>query len=125
MLEVEMVEYDDEVLAYALYGNQSKSLEDGIYTQYNFQNDWKIEEFVRGTLRLNGWSDAWKDIFDILENKSGDLEKKIRDNPGFETRKLAISRRNSQLRVITAAITTQFPFMQPGGACFVIFWGFV
>ena len=39
MLEVEMVEYDDEVLAYALYGNQSKSLEDGIYTQYNFQND--------------------------------------------------------------------------------------
>ena len=39
MLEVEMVEYDDEVLAYALYGNQSKSLEDGIYTQYNFDND--------------------------------------------------------------------------------------
>ncbi len=39
MLEVEMVEYDDEVLAYALYGNQSKSLEDGIYTQYNFEND--------------------------------------------------------------------------------------
>ena len=34
-----MVEYDDEVLAYALYGNQSKSLEDGIYTIYNFEND--------------------------------------------------------------------------------------
>ena len=39
MLEVEMVEYDDEVISYALYGNQSKSLEDGIYTIYNFDND--------------------------------------------------------------------------------------
>ena len=47
--------------------------------EYNFLNDWKIEEFVRGTLRLNGWSEAWKDIFNILENKSDDLEKKIED----------------------------------------------
>tara|TARA_R110002020_G_scaffold131029_1_gene292997 strand:+ start:933 stop:1835 length:903 start_codon:yes stop_codon:yes gene_type:complete len=36
MLEIEMVEYDDETLAYALYSNQTKSLEDGIYTIYNF-----------------------------------------------------------------------------------------
>ena len=39
MLEVEMVEHDVETLAYALLGNQSKSLEDGIYTIYNFNND--------------------------------------------------------------------------------------
>jgi len=39
MLEVEMVEHDIETLAYALLGNQSKSLEDGIYTIYNFSND--------------------------------------------------------------------------------------
>lgn len=38
MVEVEMVEYDTETIAYALYGNQSKSLEDGIYTVYNFTN---------------------------------------------------------------------------------------
>jgi len=38
MLEVEMVEHDDETLAFALYGNQSKSLEDGIYSIYNFEN---------------------------------------------------------------------------------------
>jgi hypothetical protein len=38
MVEVEMVEYDTETIAYALYGNQSKSLEDGIYTVYNFSN---------------------------------------------------------------------------------------
>ena len=39
MLEVEMVEHDIETLAFALFGNQTKSLEDGIYTIYNFNND--------------------------------------------------------------------------------------
>jgi hypothetical protein len=39
MIEIEMVEYDTESLAVGLFGNQSKSLEDGIYTIYNFNND--------------------------------------------------------------------------------------
>jgi hypothetical protein len=39
MLEVEMVEFDDETLAYALFSNQTKSLDDGIYTIYNFGNE--------------------------------------------------------------------------------------
>lgn len=39
MIEIEMVDYDIETLAYGLFGNQSKSLEDGIYTIYNFNND--------------------------------------------------------------------------------------
>lgn len=38
MLEIEMVEHDVETLAYALFGNQTKSLDDGIYTIYNFNN---------------------------------------------------------------------------------------
>lgn len=38
MLEVEMVEHDHETIAYALFANQSKSVEDGIYTIYNFDN---------------------------------------------------------------------------------------
>lgn len=39
MLEVEMVQHDVETLAFALFGNQSKSLEDGIYTIYNLNNE--------------------------------------------------------------------------------------
>jgi hypothetical protein len=39
MLEVEMVEHDHETIAYSLYSNQSKSLDDGIYTIYNFENE--------------------------------------------------------------------------------------
>ncbi|PKG85633.1 saccharopine dehydrogenase [Colwellia sp. 75C3] len=43
--------------------------------QYNFQDDWDVQEFVRGTLRLNGWSTAWQPLFDeiaTLEGASGD-----------------------------------------------------
>ena len=39
MLEVEMVEYDDSTLAYGLYGPQSKSMDDGIYTIYDFDKN--------------------------------------------------------------------------------------
>ena len=38
MLEVEMVDHDIETLAYGLFGPQTKSLEDGVYTIYNFNN---------------------------------------------------------------------------------------
>ncbi|PYG29112.1 saccharopine dehydrogenase family protein [Pelagimonas varians] len=31
--------------------------------EYGFDPKWPVKDFVRGTLRLNGWADAWKDIF--------------------------------------------------------------
>ena len=34
-----MVEYDVSSLAIALYGNQTKSIDDGIYTIYDSQNN--------------------------------------------------------------------------------------
>ncbi len=43
--------------------------------QYHFQDDWDVQEFVRGTLRLNGWSTAWQPLFDEiaqLEGESGE-----------------------------------------------------
>jgi hypothetical protein len=38
-IEIEMVEYDISSLAIALYGNQTKSIDDGIYTIYDSQNN--------------------------------------------------------------------------------------
>ena len=38
-IEVDMVEYDISSLAIALYGNQTKSIEDGIYTIYDSDNN--------------------------------------------------------------------------------------
>ena len=32
--------------------------------QYKFDPDWKVKQFVRGTLRLNGWAKAWSEIFE-------------------------------------------------------------
>ena len=38
-IEIEMVEYDIETIAIGLYGPQSKSVEDGIYTNYTFDKE--------------------------------------------------------------------------------------
>ena len=39
------------------------------FTQdYKFDTEWTVKEFVRGTLRLNGWSEAWQDIFNEIES---------------------------------------------------------
>jgi hypothetical protein len=38
-LEIEMVEYDISSLAIALYGNQTKSIDDGIYTIYDSEDN--------------------------------------------------------------------------------------
>lgn len=38
-IEIEMVEYDTTTLGYALYGNQSKAIDSGIYTIYDNNNN--------------------------------------------------------------------------------------
>ncbi len=38
---------------------------------YQFDPAWKIKDFVRGTLRLNGWAEAWKDVFSEIETLEG------------------------------------------------------
>lgn len=39
--------------------------------QYHFDPDWNVKEFVRGTMRLNGWADAWSDVFKEIETLQG------------------------------------------------------
>ncbi|CUH51189.1 saccharopine dehydrogenase C-terminal domain-containing protein [Shimia marina] len=38
---------------------------------YKFDPNWKVDTFVRGTLRLNGWAEAWGDVFTEIETLSG------------------------------------------------------
>lgn len=40
--------------------------------QYHFDPAWPVKEFVRGTLRLNGWAEAWKDVFAEIETLEGE-----------------------------------------------------
>ena len=39
--------------------------------EYKFDPTWPHRDFVRGTLRLNGWADAWADVFAEIETLSG------------------------------------------------------
>lgn len=38
---------------------------------YKLDGDTRIKEFVRGTLRLQGWKEAWADVFAEIETLSG------------------------------------------------------
>ena len=65
MMEIEMVEYDEETLAYALFSNQTKSLEDGIYTIYNFGNEiYKQYNLYEVKDQFSG-----KPLFEVREQK--------------------------------------------------------
>ncbi len=42
---------------------------------YRFDPAWKVRDFVRGTIRLNGWAEAWAPVFreiETLEGPAGD-----------------------------------------------------
>lgn len=39
--------------------------------QYHFDPAWKVRDFVRGTIRLNGWAEAWTPLFREIETLSG------------------------------------------------------
>ncbi|MCO4797985.1 MAG: saccharopine dehydrogenase NADP-binding domain-containing protein [Colwelliaceae bacterium] len=38
--------------------------------QYHFDESWNVQQFVRGTLRLDGWSTAWQPLFDEIAELS-------------------------------------------------------
>lgn len=38
---------------------------------YHFDANWKVRDFVRGTIRLNGWTEAWTPVFREIETLSG------------------------------------------------------
>ncbi len=39
--------------------------------EYGFDAGWPVRTFVRGTLRLDGWAEAWADVFKEIETLSG------------------------------------------------------
>ena len=39
--------------------------------EYGFEDTWNVKEFVRGTLRLNGWAEAWDGVFKEVETLQG------------------------------------------------------
>lgn len=39
--------------------------------QYGFDPDWTLRDFVRGTIRLKGWAEAWAPVFAEVEGLTG------------------------------------------------------
>ena len=66
---------------FEVYPNRDSAL---YLAAYHFDPDWKVKEFTRGTLRLNGWADAWAEIFAELSSRPDDarleeLSERLRD----------------------------------------------
>lgn len=57
--------------------------------EYRFDPAWKVRDFVRGTLRLNGWADAWSSIFETVGTMDDDeiaaLSKTLWDENAYDT----------------------------------------
>ncbi|PRX37534.1 saccharopine dehydrogenase (NADP+, L-glutamate forming) [Meinhardsimonia xiamenensis] len=48
--------------------------------EYGFEPEWPVREFVRGTLRLEGWADAWQEVFAEIESLEGEAgEARLRE----------------------------------------------
>ncbi|MBK45810.1 MAG: saccharopine dehydrogenase [Roseovarius sp.] len=48
--------------------------------EYRFDPAWQIRDFVRGTLRPDGWSEAWREIFAEIETLEGEAsEARLRE----------------------------------------------
>jgi saccharopine dehydrogenase (NADP+, L-glutamate forming) len=56
---------------------------------YRFEPGWKVKEFVRGTLRLNGWADAWQPVFEELATAPDDARLKALSDELWEKYPLA------------------------------------
>lgn len=72
-MEIEMTEHDLETLAYGIYGNQTKSIADGVYTIYNFENE------IYRQYNLYEIKDQFnKPLFEVKEEKDNiDLSKEF------------------------------------------------
>lgn len=69
VVEIEMVEHDIETLAYALYGEQTKSMEDGLYTIYDFnRNIYKQYRLFEIKNELN------KSLYEVKEDVGDDID---------------------------------------------------
>jgi hypothetical protein len=76
MMEIEMVEHDVDTLAIGLFGNQTKSIQDGTYTQYDFNNN------IYKQYRLYEIQDAFTNepLYEVREERTD-----IDESKDFET----------------------------------------
>ena len=75
-MELNLTEYDINSLAIGLYGNQSKGIQDGIYTLYNFSNEiYKQYNLYEIQDQFSG-----EPLYEIREQRSN-----IDETKGFDT----------------------------------------
>ena len=68
-IEVDIVEYDTSSLAIALFGNQTKSVDDGVYTMYDTQNN------IYKQYNLYEIRDQFNELlYEVREDRGGNID---------------------------------------------------
>lgn len=70
VLEIEMVEYDTESLANALLGNQTKSMDDGIYTIYDIKTKKIYKQYNLYEIK----DDLNHKLFEVREDRGNNID---------------------------------------------------
>ena len=71
VLDIEMVDHDFDTLAIALYGNQTKSIDDGIYTLYDLSGNHNIYK----QYDLYEVRDSYNDqLYEIRQNRGNNID---------------------------------------------------
>ena len=71
VLDIEMVDHDFETLAIALYGNQTKSIDDGVYTLYDLSGNHNIYK----QYDLYEVRDSYNDqLYEIRQNRGNNID---------------------------------------------------
>jgi len=71
VLDIEMVDHDFETLAIALYGDQTKSIDDGIYTIYDLSGNQNIyQQYDLFEVR-----DQFNDqLYEVKQNRGNNID---------------------------------------------------
>lgn len=72
--------------------------------EYHFDPAWRVRDFVRGTLRLNGWAEAWSDIFAVLP---GATDAELRELSDRLWRENAYAENEPDRVVLSVALTAE------------------
>jgi hypothetical protein len=71
VLDIEMVDHDFDTLAIALYGNQTKSIDDGVYTLYDLSGNHNIYK----QYDLYEVRDSYNDqLYEIRQNRGNNID---------------------------------------------------
>lgn len=86
-------------------------------TQYEIPQAWRPDEFIRGTLRLDGWRDAWAPVFAVLREGDADRVTALAEDLG---RRYPTTQDDRDRVILSVALTVRPDGGQPWSGSYLL-----